>query len=219
VLLSDGDVIGQNVGFRSEWAPFPPFLQCRRGFWVLFKEPSELLRPSPGLGKYRSRDSRLSISKSTRYFPARAPRSPFRRWVFPPREHGRRCDLFGEKPLILLGLHSWLQLDFVQAEHRWHGKSSPLSTNHLCHLLMVATRSTQEVPRAATVDPDPPAIPAAMPATVPLGDVHRRVLLPDSSPRSTTSAPRSPRLAYRSGLSACMSPGVTTRSMPRKRAG
>src|SRR5687768_2807717 len=39
---------------------------------------------SPGLGKYRSRASRLSISRSTRYLPSRVPRSPFRRWVFHP---------------------------------------------------------------------------------------------------------------------------------------
>ena len=39
---------------------------------------------SPGLGKYRSLASRLSISRSTRYLPSRVPRSPFRRWVFHP---------------------------------------------------------------------------------------------------------------------------------------
>jgi hypothetical protein len=44
VLLSDGDVIGRHVGLRSVWAQFLPFLQCPRSFWVLFKEPSELLR-------------------------------------------------------------------------------------------------------------------------------------------------------------------------------
>src|SRR5687768_14303487 len=63
---------------------------------------------------------------------------------FPPRKGERRCDLFGENPLILLRLDSWLQLDFVQAEHLWHGKSSPLPTNHLCQMLLVATRSVQE---------------------------------------------------------------------------
>src|SRR4029077_2723705 len=72
---------------------------------------------SPGLGKYRSRASRLSISKSTRYLPARAPRCPFYKLGLPPPELRRRCDLFGKESLILLGLHSWLQLDFVQAEH------------------------------------------------------------------------------------------------------
>jgi hypothetical protein len=41
---------------------------------------------------------------------------------FPPRKGERRCDLFGENPLILLGLDSWLQLDFVQAEHLCHGQ-------------------------------------------------------------------------------------------------
>src|SRR6188472_699497 len=44
VLLSDGYVIGRNVRFRSEWAHTLPFIECRRGIWVLFKEPSELLR-------------------------------------------------------------------------------------------------------------------------------------------------------------------------------
>src|SRR5688572_22585670 len=98
---------------------------------------------SPGLGKYRSRASRLSISRSTRYLPSRVPRSPFRRWVST-RKGERRCDLFGEIPLILLRLDSWLQLDSVQAEHLWHGKSSPLPSNHLCRMLLVATRSGQE---------------------------------------------------------------------------
>jgi hypothetical protein len=92
---------------------------------------------SPGPGKYRSRASRLSISWSTRYFPPRAPRSPLRRWVFHP---GSLSD-------------SWLQLDLVHTEHLWHCRSSPLLTNHLSHLLMVATRSRQEILRTVTANP------------------------------------------------------------------
>src|SRR5215218_2943893 len=83
---------------------------------------------------------------------------------FPPRKGERRCDLFGENPLILLGLDSWLQLDFVQAEHLWHGKSSLLPTNHLCHCCWLPPARRKRVPKAATVDPDPPASPATTPA-------------------------------------------------------
>jgi hypothetical protein len=50
---------------------------------------------------------------------------------------GSISAISGEKPLILLGLHSWLELDFVQAVHRWHDKSSPLSTNHLWWVIAV----------------------------------------------------------------------------------
>jgi hypothetical protein len=57
------------------------------------------------------------------------------------------------KPLIILRLNSWLQLDFVHTEHLWHCRSSPLLTNHLSHLLMVATGSRQEIPRTVTANP------------------------------------------------------------------
>jgi hypothetical protein len=57
------------------------------------------------------------------------------------------------KPLIILRLGSWLPLDFVHTEHLWHCRSSPLLTNHLSHLLMVATRSRQEIPRTVTANP------------------------------------------------------------------
>jgi hypothetical protein len=36
VLLSDDDVIGVNLGLRSEWAHFLPFIECGGRFWVLF---------------------------------------------------------------------------------------------------------------------------------------------------------------------------------------
>ena len=117
MLLSDGDVIGRHVGFRSEWAQFLPFLQCRRSFWVLFKELSELLRLLARPGEVPSRASRLSISRNTRNFSGAYAPITLEKMDFQPRDHGRRCNLFGEKPLILLGLHSWLQLDFVQAVH------------------------------------------------------------------------------------------------------
>src|SRR5687767_10866339 len=71
----------------------------------------------------------------------------------PSRKLERRCELFGEKPLIILRLDSWLQLDFVHTERLWHCRSSPLLTNHLSHLLMVATRSRQEIPRTVTANP------------------------------------------------------------------
>src|SRR5829696_2185249 len=58
----------------------------------------------------------------------------------PSRKLERRCELFGEKPLIILRLDSWLQLDFVHSEHLWHCRSSPLLTNHLSHLLVTVSR-------------------------------------------------------------------------------
>ena len=44
----------------------------------------------------------------------------------PSRKLERRCELFGEKPLIILRLDSWLQLDFVHTEHLWHPNLKPL---------------------------------------------------------------------------------------------
>src|SRR4029450_6005146 len=70
----------------------------------------------------------------------------------PSRKLERRCELFGETTHNPQA-HSWLQLDFVHTEHLWHCRSSPLLTNHLSHLLMVATRSRQEIPRTVTANP------------------------------------------------------------------
>src|SRR5215213_7714311 len=71
----------------------------------------------------------------------------------PSRKLERRCELFGEKPLIILRLDSWLQIDFMHTEHLWHCRSSPLLTNHLSHLLIVATRSRQKIPTTVTANP------------------------------------------------------------------
>jgi hypothetical protein len=57
------------------------------------------------------------------------------------------------EPTPSFRLDSWLQLDFVHTEHLWHCRSSPLLTNPLSHLLMVATRSRQKIPRTVTANP------------------------------------------------------------------
>ena len=70
------------------------------------EELSELLRllASARSGKYRSRASTLSSSKSTRYFPARSPRSPLEANSIPGASATVRR--LRRKPLILGGLHS-----------------------------------------------------------------------------------------------------------------
>jgi hypothetical protein len=66
--------------------------------------------PCPSLGKYRSRVSTLSISYSTRNFPARCPIS-FQEMGRPARD--LRSDLFDERPLVLCGIDLRPELDFV----------------------------------------------------------------------------------------------------------
>ena len=77
---------------------------------------------SPGLGNtnHVPPDSRFRGTRDT--FACVRPDHPSE-MDFQLRDHGAMVRSLRRKPLVLLGLHSCLQLDFVQGVHRWHDKS------------------------------------------------------------------------------------------------
>jgi hypothetical protein len=169
VLFSDGDVIGRHLGFRVY---FLPFLPCRRSFWVLFKEPGELIRRLARSGEEPiTRLQTLDFEEHEILSSLRAPIT-LKKLDFPPRERERRRDLFGKTRSNSSGFTPGCSSISCRPNtfgiaNPLHRRQSPMSFVNGCH---------QDDPRGAKGVRHPPRHPATA-QTVPFC-IHMPFLQP-----------------------------------------